>query len=1107
MPTIQQLPQLTNVQPTDEVLVERAGISYGTNVAILLTSTQPALTLAPGSLLGRVSPTSGGPEPVLTGNGLKLQNGLLGIDPSWVASLNSPALTGTPTAPTRPQQDASNAIATTAFVKSLLQSPPVITLAGDIAGSGSSNIVATLPQITTPGSFTKLTVNAKGQVIAGGLLSVQDVAPLLQPATRSTPGVVKIGNGLSLAADGTIDVNDGLKTVHDFGAVGDGQTDDTRAFTAYGVWLRQQLNSNSAQQAWVLGFGRRYIVSGSIDFTNFRYFTFEGHDSQIISNARGVAAIDALGMENCLIRDLSLYSGAPTDPAFIGLQLGVYSDGFGHPQNTIENVTITGFFSRACLFNAGSETTSFVDLKLVNEYVGTSVCYGLIQDGTGFWSIISQYVTVTRTANIGASFNENLFVKPVIETNGGGPAVWMSATRRHAYKSGYMKVGNNLPIAVLHFLDNSGAAHLQSLLDWDVHGEASPSSIFLISGYSAPILAGLQMRDHLVQAKTIFSLDTGVISFTVRNAYISVPEWYSPTGATQRFFDAPAQYTLQGTVAIDSVASAAWQPPSQFVGTFLSDDITPFSFGPGSVIAQSFVKSQLIGPIATTAAFSAGNGAVAIATDPTNANIEVGAVRSSGSPFLDFNGANVGSGYSVRVAMDASSQLTFSGAGGSGATLRLPGGQLQTASLLATGTITAASAGLSGVMIAGGGIVSLGGDATNGNIEIGKVGNGTPYLDFWGVGVAGGVPSVRLISDVAHRVSVVGFGSNITLNVGGDVVASGGGTFSGTLSASNLVLTGTVASSAVLAGPSAASGSASFRRLTAIDVSGVEQITNKGQPNGYAGLDANGQVPTIQLPAAVQGGLNYQGTWNAAMNVPTLVSGSGAKGAYYTVAAAGTITIDGISQWSVGDHIAFNGTRWEKLQGVASAVLSVAGRTGIVVIAATDVAGLATVARSGNYFDLTNLPAMPAVGTVGLVKSDGTSFGSASVGAGLIYASGTLATSGLVSTSSPVLTGNMRRLTASNLTAAGASQAGATSLSGDFNEVVTVANGANGVQLPDPGTGAEIIVCNGQGTVALLVYPPSGQSIDVSAVNVPTSIGGNATKTFRKMTPSKWYSQ
>jgi len=63
------------------------------------------------------------------------------------------------------------------------------------------------------------------------------------------------------------------------------------------------------------------------------------------------------------------------------------------------------------------------------------------------------------------------------------------------------------------------------------------------------------------------------------------------------------------------------------------------------------------------------------------------------------------------------------------------------------------------------------------------------------------------------------------------------------------------------------------------------------------------------------GQLNYQGTWNANTNSPTLVSGTGTKNNYYVVSVAGTTTLDGISVWSVGDWAIFNGTVWEKVLG------------------------------------------------------------------------------------------------------------------------------------------------------------------------------------------------
>ena len=63
-------------------------------------------------------------------------------------------------------------------------------------------------------------------------------------------------------------------------------------------------------------------------------------------------------------------------------------------------------------------------------------------------------------------------------------------------------------------------------------------------------------------------------------------------------------------------------------------------------------------------------------------------------------------------------------------------------------------------------------------------------------------------------------------------------------------------------------------------IAGAEQVANKGQPNGYATLDASGRVPTSQLASGVAGGLAYQGVWNAVTNQPTLASGVGTKGAF-----------------------------------------------------------------------------------------------------------------------------------------------------------------------------------------------------------------------------------
>lgn len=110
-----------------------------------------------------------------------------------------------------------------------------------------------------------------------------------------------------------------------------------------------------------------------------------------------------------------------------------------------------------------------------------------------------------------------------------------------------------------------------------------------------------------------------------------------------------------------------------------------------------------------------------------------------------------------------------------------------------------------------------------------------------------------------------------------------------------------------------------------------------GVASGLATLDSSGAVPMSQMPPAVVGGLNYKGTWNASTNSPALASGTGTKGWMYKVSVAGSTNIDGITQWNIGDIIAFNGTTWDKIDGVASEVTSVFGRTGDVVLQSTDI--------------------------------------------------------------------------------------------------------------------------------------------------------------------------
>jgi hypothetical protein len=129
----------------------------------------------------------------------------------------------------------------------------------------------------------------------------------------------------------------------------------------------------------------------------------------------------------------------------------------------------------------------------------------------------------------------------------------------------------------------------------------------------------------------------------------------------------------------------------------------------------------------------------------------------------------------------------------------------------------------------------------------------------------------------------------------------------------------------------------------------------------------------------MQGDLNYQGTWNASTNTPTLTSSVGTKGYYYVVDVAGSTNLNGITDWQVGDWAIFNGSVWQKVDNT-DAVSSVNGQTGTVVLTTT------------NINEGTNL-----------YYTDARARASVSAGTGISYNS----TTGVITNSSPSLGGDV----------------------------------------------------------------------------------------------------
>ena len=182
-----------------------------------------------------------------------------------------------------------------------------------------------------------------------------------------------------------------------------------------------------------------------------------------------------------------------------------------------------------------------------------------------------------------------------------------------------------------------------------------------------------------------------------------------------------------------------------------------------------------------------------------------------------------------------------------------------------------------------------------------------------------------------------------------------------------------------------------------IGTSGVLSSLAFNVANGVPKLDSNGKILVSQLPNSV---MEYQGTWNANTNTPTLVNGTGNQGDFYLCNVAGTTNFGaGPLTFAVGDSAIYSGSIWQKAGGATGTVTSVGlTSTGNDAITITG----SPITTSGNInlgFAGTNLQYINGTGDLTtfptLISSIGLTMPSAfSVANSPLTANGTIAVTG-----------------------------------------------------------------------------------------------------------------
>lgn len=454
--------------------------------------------------------------------------------------------------------------------------------------------------------------------------------PASQQMVEATRGVV--AQTLSSHTDNVLNV-------HDFGAIGDGTADDTAAFNALAAYVQSTVllttgSYGSVGVSIALARGRVYRLNGTWNLVAMRQINvvIEGNGSTIASHATGLPAVDALYSRFIRFENLTVIGDATNTPA-TGIQFGR-----ALTPNTVAdclvfaNVTVTGSFTTAAVYNLASEDVQFDHCRFWNAYQpgsGANSSYCLIQDSANQFGVpagsaaVAAYIAANPSfslipANTANSFNENLFnvcdFRHFATTYPGVP-IYMAQCSRHRYNTCYlMGTGSTGIVMDCRYLDSTGVTSFR-LLDLDIHCEVStgPStglaSVFRFQGAPATsgnvaTIRGFRYRDHSCEAITaVFTADTtgtyGTAIPTTAGICLEAVEIETPAfSQTPVMFDTPSVYNLQGRVHCD--AGNVWNGPNIFNGIHQTTDVNNTTFGPGGQLifdcstGVTYFKGQFI---------------------------------------------------------------------------------------------------------------------------------------------------------------------------------------------------------------------------------------------------------------------------------------------------------------------------------------------------------------------------------------------------------------------------------------------------------------------------------------------------------------------------------
>jgi hypothetical protein len=404
------------------------------------------------------------------------------------------------------------------------------------------------------------------------LLMLLSSAALAQPIGGSGSGTEVTATGTTTARTLASRATDIGVNVMDYGAMGDGVTDDAPAFTlamsAFQTKLAAQQAAN--QGAGISPYGGaatfkippgQYMIKETLNWTGVqtRGVMIDATGATLIGETNGYPIIDLYASASYDLHGLTLL-GATTRTPSIGIQAG-RSTTVSCGSYSWSQVFITGSYSFTGAYVQGCETSMYTNFRSYNRGTSTGT-YALYFDAFSTKGITSQFVTA-QSPGTGASMDEVVLINAILSTVATDSASYplhISHSENLRFINAYAAGNSVCNIEVDVGASTAGGLDSIQKAQLDIHTESGNGSLqyeFCLDGTQlSPILDGWKYSTQVEHAPTaVYHILTAGMNPVMRQSVaIETPV----LGSGVPVFAEPSQWTVSGEYSIPQGEDTQW---------------------------------------------------------------------------------------------------------------------------------------------------------------------------------------------------------------------------------------------------------------------------------------------------------------------------------------------------------------------------------------------------------------------------------------------------------------------------------------------------------------------------------------------------------------------